>query len=108
MLSDGRPELDMLSQLLADDGALADKNGGDGRVDRTAPFATDWSEPLVTVIDKYLAGGLAPGDVLADPVTILLGGLWPWGTGVPHGDDAWDLIRRQIMAHLRTTTLLIS
>jgi hypothetical protein len=108
MLSDGRPELDMLSQLLADDGALADKNGGVGRVDRTAAFAADWSEPLVTVIDKYLAGGLAPGDVLADPVTILLGGLWPWGTGVPHGDDAWDLIRRQIMAHLRTTTLLIS
>jgi hypothetical protein len=106
VLADGSPELDMLCQLLADDGALAEGPGGVGRVDRVAAVAADWSDPLLTMIEKHLADELAADCVLADPIQILLAGVWPWGTRVPHGDDDWDLVRRQVMVHLRTTTLL--
>ena len=71
-----------------------------------AAVAADWSDPLLAVIEKHLAGGLAADGALADPIQILLAGVWPWGTGVPHGDEDWDLVSRQVMVHFQTTTLL--
>jgi hypothetical protein len=105
VLADGRPELDMLCQILADDGALVEGPGGVSQLDRAAAIAADWSDPLLAVIEKHLAGEPANG-VLAEPIRILLGGVWPWGTGVPHGDDEWDLAHRQIAVHFKRTTLL--
>jgi predicted nucleic acid-binding protein len=106
MLSDGRPELDMLCQVLADEGVLVEGPDGISRVDRAAATAANWSDQLLTVIEKHLLGGLAENRALAKSIHILLAGIWPWGTGVPHSDSDWDLLHRQIMVHLRRTALL--
>lgn len=106
VLADGRPELDLLSQLLADEGGLAEDPGGVGRVSREAAVAADWSDPLLTVIEKHLQGELAADGALAEPIEILLAGVWPWGTGVPQSDDDWDLVHRQVTVNLARTALL--
>jgi len=106
VLADGQPELDMLCQLLADDGGLAEGPADVGRVDRAAAVAADWNDPLLTVIEKHLQGEPAADGVLPEPIQILLAGVWPWGTGVPHSDDDWDLLHRQVRVNLARTALL--
>jgi hypothetical protein len=105
VLADGRPELDLLCQLLADEGRLADGPDGVSRVNRAAGGG-GWSDPLLTVIEKHLQGDLANDGPLAEPAEVLLAGVWPWGLGVPHGDDEWDLVHRQVAMNLARTTLL--
>jgi hypothetical protein len=104
-LADGRPELDLLYQLLADEGQLVDSPDGVSWVDRAAATA-DWGDPLLTAIEKHLRGDLADDGPLAEPTKVLLAGVWPWGFGVPHGDDEWGLVHRQVMMNLARTTLL--
>jgi hypothetical protein len=106
VLTDGRPELDMLSQLLADEGGRAEGPEGLDRVDRTAAAAAGWDDPLLTVMEKHLLGELPAENVLPEPIEMLLAGIWPWGTGVPQSDHDWDLVNRQVAPWLARTTLL--
>jgi hypothetical protein len=106
VLADGRPELDMVCHMLADDSVLVEDSGGVIRVDRAAAASADWSNTLLTVIEKHLVGELTDDSAVAKSIHILLAGIWPWGTGVPHSDHDWDLLHRQVMVHLRRTALL--
>ena len=47
-----------------------------GRVDRAA-IAADWGDPVLTMIEQYLRGELADDGALAEPIQILLAGIWP-------------------------------
>lgn len=105
VLADGRPELDLLCQLLADEGQPVDGPDEVSWVDRAA-VAADWGDPLLTVIEKHLRGDLADDGALAESTEVLLAGVWPWGLGVPHSDDDWDLVNRQVMMNLTRTALL--
>jgi hypothetical protein len=104
VFADGRSELDVLCQILADEGGLPEGSDGIGRVDRAA-VAAEWSDSSLTVIERYLAGGLVDDGALPEPIRILLTGIWPWGNGVPQAEDDWGLVRRQVTMHLAKTTL---
>jgi hypothetical protein len=105
VFADGRSELDVLCQILADDGGLPEGSDGVGRVDRAA-VAAEWSDPQLTTIERYLAGGLVDNGALAEPIRILLTGIWPWGDGVPQGEKDWEQVRRQVKISLAKTTLV--
>jgi hypothetical protein len=103
IFADGRSELDVLCEILADDGGLLEGSDDTGRVDREA-VADKWSDLQLTVIERHLAGGLV--DALTEPIRILLTGIWPWGNGVPQEDNDWDQVRRQVTMNLAKTALV--
>ena len=104
VLEDGRRELGIVCQILADEGVLVEDAEGDSRLNRRAA-ADNWEDATLSVIEKHLRGGLSPDNPLSAPIEVLLTGVWPWGTGVP-SNDGWRLVERQVMQRLAATTLL--
>lgn len=63
---DGRRELDIVCQILADEGILVEDAEGDSRLNRGAA-ADNWEDATLSVIEKHLRGGLSPDNPLSAP-----------------------------------------
>lgn len=104
-LADGKSELELNLQLLADEGVLIGEDGQE-RVDDAG--AEQWSTALLTAADDLLQGHINNLPQLISPVQITLLGLHPHADGALRGPQAPALVEHQLDALLGTTSLVTS
>jgi hypothetical protein len=103
-LADGKTELELNLQLLADDGVLVGDDGQE-RIDASEPAAEQWGTDLLAAADELLHGRINTMPHLASPIQITLLGLQPHADGTLRGPHATALIERQLNALFASTDL---
>jgi hypothetical protein len=104
-LVDGKPELETMLQLLADDGVLT---GSDDQetVDTSQAGAQRWGAELLTAAEDLLRGRINELRQLAVPLQGALLGLHPHADGTLRGPESTTLAERQFTVLLRTAGVL--
>lgn len=102
-LSDGKPELESLLQLLGDEGILIE-DGESEISDADAAAAKNWDAALLAAADDLLRGRIEEGTVASVQATVL--GLHPHADGTLRGPEACTLADRQLDILLQTTGLI--
>jgi hypothetical protein len=104
-LTDGKDELELTLQVLADDGVFIGDDAGE-RVDTSEAAAERWSIDLLTAANDLLQGRINTLPQLTSPVQITMLGLHPHADGTLRGPQAATLADRQLGALLDTIGLL--
>lgn len=102
-LSDGKPELESLLQLLGDEGILIE-DGESEIVDADAAAAKNWDAALLAAADDLLRGRIEEGTAASVQATVL--GLHPHADGTLRGPEAYTLADRQLDILLQTAGLI--
>lgn len=104
-LTDGKPELELNLQILAEEGVLLGEDGQE-RVDTSEAAAEQWGIDLLTAADDLLHDRINTLSHLAFSSQITLLGLHPHADGTLRGPHATTLIEHQLNALLAATDLL--
>ncbi|WP_344952263.1 hypothetical protein, partial [Actinomadura miaoliensis] len=104
-LVDGKPELEVMLQLFADDGVLS---GGDGQetVDTGEAAVERWGAEILTAAEDLLRGRIKELPHLAVPVQGALLGLHPLADGTLRAPESTALAKAQLTVLLRTAGVL--
>ncbi|MGW4130900.1 hypothetical protein [Amycolatopsis japonica] len=98
-LTDGRPELEVTLQMLAEEGVLTGEEGAEV-LDTGEDAVKSWGADLLDAAKALLQGRISPYPGLDDAVGITLLGLHPHADGSLHGPGASDLVDEQMTALL--------
>jgi hypothetical protein len=104
-LADGKPELELTLQLLADDGLLTGDEGAES-LDTGEDAVQSWGADLLDAASELLRGRISPLPGLEDAVRITLVGLHPHADGSLRGPGSSDLVEEQLTTFLRATRVL--
>jgi hypothetical protein len=104
-LTDGKDELELTLQVLADDGVLIGDDAGE-RVDTSEAAVEQWGTDLLTAANDLLQGRINTLPQLTAPVQITMLGLHPHADGTLRSPQAATLADRQLSALLDTIGLL--
>jgi hypothetical protein len=104
-LLDGEPDLELMLQLLGDDGVLVERDGQE-TVDFKGVAAEQWEADLLIAAEDLLRGRIKemPESVLPVQATAL--GLHPHADGTLRGPEAVTIVDRQLGVLLRTAGLI--
>ncbi len=104
-LADGKPELELTLQLLAEDGVLTGDEGAES-LDTGEDTVETWGADLLDAAAELLRGRISPLPGLDDAVRITLVGLHPHADGSLRGSGSSDLVEEQLTTFLRTIGVL--
>jgi hypothetical protein len=104
-LADGKAELELTLQSLAEDGLLVGEEGHE-RIDLTAATADQWNADLIAAVDDLLQERLDEAPHLASPSQATILGLHPHADGTLRAPHATTLADRQLNALLDASGLL--
>jgi hypothetical protein len=104
-LADGKQELDLTLQLLADEGVLTGEEGQEA-IDTSETAREQWGTDLLTAAEDLLRGRIDALGQLATPIQGALLGLHPHAYGSLRGPESTSLARSQLTALLSTVDLL--
>ncbi|WP_091082572.1 hypothetical protein [Micromonospora nigra] len=104
-LIDGKAELELTLDMLADDGVLTNYDGQD-TVDTSEEATERWGAELLTAATELLAGRINELPQLAAPIQVTVLGLHPHADGILRGPEAPALVEHQLEALLLTTGVL--
>jgi hypothetical protein len=104
-LIDGKSELDLTLDMLAEDGVLTADDGRE-TVDTGAEAAERWGADLLTAAADLIAGRITEAPQLATPIQLTLLGLHPHADGTLRGPEAATLVEQQLVALLGTVGVL--
>ncbi|MEJ2851830.1 MULTISPECIES: hypothetical protein [unclassified Saccharothrix] len=96
-LADGKRELDLTLQILAEEGVLVDDDTGE-RIVVDETTLDQWGADLLRAADDRLHGRFADLTPLTTPVQVTVLGLHPHGDGNLHGPDSVALVQQQLEA----------
>lgn len=104
-LAEGRHELDVMLQLLADEGVLTGEEGQEV-IDTSEVAREQWGMDLLTAADDFLRGRIEVLGQLATPIQGALLGMHPHADGSLRGPEATSLVESQLTALLGAVDLL--
>ncbi|MER5644702.1 hypothetical protein [Streptosporangium sp. NPDC002524] len=105
-LADGKPHLDGILDLLADDGVLT---GDDDHatVDTSEQAIQQWGTDILTIAEDYLRGLINELRQLSAPIQGALLGLHPHADGTLSAPESTALAKEQLTVLIRTAGLFI-
>jgi hypothetical protein len=95
-LSDGKPELELTLQSLAEDGMLTADDEGQERIDPSAETAQEWNRDLLTAAEDLLRGRIDALSLPDGPVQVAVLGLHPHADGSLRGPASTTLATEQL------------
>ena len=104
-LTDGKPELEMHLQMLAEDGLLTEIDGRE-TIDTSETARQQWSTELLTAAEDLLRERINELQTLAVPIQGALLGQHPHADGTLRGPESTSLTERQLTTLLRAAGLL--
>ncbi|WP_433316856.1 hypothetical protein [Micromonospora chersina] len=104
-LIDGKAELELTLDMLADDGVLTNDDG-QNTVDTSEEAIERWGAELLTAATDLLAGRINELPQLTTPIQVTMLGLHPHADGILRGPEAPALVEHQIETLLLTTGVL--
>jgi hypothetical protein len=104
-LIDGKPELEAMLDLLAEEGVVTGDEGLE-RVDTSEAAVQRWGTELLTAAEDLLRGRITELRPLTAPVQDGLLGLHPHADGGLHGPETTRLVDEQLTTLLRTAGVL--
>jgi hypothetical protein len=104
-LDDGKADLELVLQMLADDGVLVDEQGEE-RIDAVEDAQQRWDAELLAAATDLLQGNLTELAQAGLPAQAAVIGLHPHGDGTLRGPDAMTLAEHQLRTLLGVHGLL--
>ncbi len=104
-LINGKAELELTLDMLADDGVLTNDDGQD-TIDTSEEATARWGAELLTAATDLLAGRINELPQLVAPIQVTMLGLHPHADGLLRGPEAPALVERQLETLLLTTGVL--